>query len=59
MCSDLGLGFFLSFVFVAFMPMTTGNLAEVLRLVVGSISTPNELTLTSYESIETHNKLHV
>jgi hypothetical protein len=40
------------------MPMTTWNLVEVLGLVVGSILTPNELTLTSYESIETHNNLH-
>jgi hypothetical protein len=38
--------------------MTTGNLVEVPRLVVGSISTPNELTPIGYESIETHSNLH-
>jgi len=58
MCLDLGLGFFFIIRFCGRMPMTTGNLVEVLGLVVGSILTPNELTLTSYESIETHNNLH-
>jgi hypothetical protein len=40
------------------MLMAMRNLVEVLRLVVGSILTPNELAPTGYESIETHNNLH-
>jgi hypothetical protein len=38
--------------------MTMGKLLEVLGLMVGSISTPNEFAPTSYESIETHSNLH-
>jgi hypothetical protein len=38
--------------------MTMGNLVDVLGLIVGSISTPNELTPIGYESIETHSNLH-
>jgi hypothetical protein len=38
--------------------MTMGNIVEVLVLVVGSISTPNELAPAGYEIIETHSNLH-